>query len=74
MAKAAIRKAIGVKVAIGDAALKRKVQVFSPSRVAVTFVGSSVSLPCMTILSRRRIVSHAFSSSFASHVGHEING
>ncbi len=50
--KAAIRKAIGVKVVIGDAALKRNVQVLSPSRVAVTVVGSSVSFPCMTILSK----------------------
>ncbi len=51
IAKATIRKAIGVKVAIGDAALKRKVQVLSPSRVAVTVVGNLVSFPSNAILS-----------------------
>ncbi len=54
IAKATIRKAIGVKVAIEEAALKRKVQVLSPSRVAVTVVGNSVSFPCIMIVSKGR--------------------
>ncbi len=43
-----------MKVVIGDAALKRKVHVVSPSRVAVTVVGNSVSFPCMVIVSKGR--------------------
>ncbi len=43
-----------MNVAIGDAALKRKVQVLSPSRVAVTVVGNLVSFPSITIVSKGR--------------------
>ncbi len=53
-AKATTKKAIGVKVDSGDAALKMKLQDVLSLRVAVMVVGTSASFPLMTSLSENK--------------------